>query len=195
EARLVDHKWYAALDYIRANRLNRVVVDAPRARFGIVAAGKAYLDLRQALVDLGIDDDACARIGIRILKEYLDFGLHAWAMSRYTGLWVSMKCVTDIIESGAVVDLDPDRVQIVTPTDFQLPPDGLNIRWPDAVLDQEVRMSNHKWYAALAYARANKLNRIIWDSPRPKIGIITAGKSYLDTRQALADLGIDEQAA
>ena len=52
-------------------------------------------------------------------------------------------------------------------------------------------MSNHKWYAALAYARANKLNRIIWDSPRPKIGIITAGKSYLDTRQALADLGID----
>ncbi len=145
-------------------------------------------------------DHILTHCGIPVLypssvQEYLDFGLHAWAMSRYTGLWVSMKCVTDIIESGAVVDLDPDRVQIVTPTDFQLPPDGLNIRWPDAVLDQEVRMSNHKWYAALAYARANKLNRIIWDSPQPKIGIITAGKSYLDTRQALADLGIDEQAA
>ncbi|OIJ42949.1 indolepyruvate ferredoxin oxidoreductase family protein [Massilia timonae] len=145
-------------------------------------------------------DHILTHCGIPVLypssvQEYLDFGLHAWAMSRYTGLWVSMKCVTDIIESGAVVDLDPERVQIVTPTDFQLPPDGLNIRWPDAVLDQEVRMSNHKWYAALAYARANKLNRIIWDSPRPKIGIITAGKSYLDTRQALADLGIDEQAA
>ncbi|HWJ93438.1 MAG TPA: indolepyruvate ferredoxin oxidoreductase family protein [Telluria sp.] len=129
------------------------------------------------------------------IQEYIDYGLHAWAMSRYTGLWVSMKCVTDIIESGAVVDFDPDRVQIVTPTDFELPPGGLNIRWPDPVLDQEVRMTNHKWYAALAYARANKLNRIIWDSPKPKIGIITAGKSYLDTRQALADLGIDEQAA
>ncbi|MGZ5200250.1 MAG: indolepyruvate ferredoxin oxidoreductase family protein, partial [Telluria sp.] len=72
---------------------------------------------------------------------------------------------------------------------------GLNIRWPDPVLDQEVRMTNQKWYAALAYARANKLNRVIWDSPKPKIGIITAGKSYTDTRQALADLGIDEQAA
>jgi indolepyruvate ferredoxin oxidoreductase len=129
------------------------------------------------------------------VQEYIDYGLHAWAMSRYTGLWVSMKCVTDIIESGAVVDFDPDRVQIVTPTDFELPPGGLNIRWPDAILDQEVRMNNFKWYAALAYARANKLNRIIWDSPTPKIGIITAGKSYLDTRQALADLGIDEQAA
>jgi len=129
------------------------------------------------------------------VQEYIDFGLHAWAMSRYSGLWVSLKCVTDIIESGAVVDLDPDRVQTVVPTDFDMPPGGLNIRWPDAVLDQEVRMNNYKWYAALAYARANKLNQLIWDSPQPKIGIITAGKSYLDTRQALADLGIDEQAA
>jgi indolepyruvate ferredoxin oxidoreductase len=129
------------------------------------------------------------------VQEYIDYGLHAWAMSRYTGLWVSMKCVTDIIESGAVVDVDPDRVQIVTPTDFELPAGGLNIRWPDAILDQEIRMNSYKWYAALAYARANKLNRIVWDSPKPTIGIITAGKSYLDTRQALADLGIDEQAA
>jgi indolepyruvate ferredoxin oxidoreductase len=129
------------------------------------------------------------------VQEYIDYGLHAWAMSRYTGLWVSMKCVTDIIESGAVVDFDPDRVKTVIPTDFTIPEGGLNIRWPDTILDQEVRMNNFKWYAALAYARANKLNKIIWDSPKPKIGIITAGKSYLDTRQALADLGIDEQAA
>ena len=71
----------------------------------------------------------------------------------------------------------------------------MNIRWPDSVLEQEDRMSNFKWYAALAYVRANKLNQIIWDSPNAKIGIITAGKSYLDTRQALADLGIDEEVA
>jgi len=145
-------------------------------------------------------DHILHHVGIPVLypssvQEYIDFGLHAWAMSRYSGLWVSLKAVTDIIESGAVVDLDPDRVQTVIPTDFEMPPGGLNIRWPDAVLDQEVRMNNYKWYAALAYARANKLNQLIWDSPNPKIGIITAGKSYLDTRQALADLGIDEQAA
>ncbi|PWF45066.1 indolepyruvate ferredoxin oxidoreductase family protein [Massilia glaciei] len=131
------------------------------------------------------------------VQEYIDYGLHAWAMSRYTGLWVSMKCVTDIIESGAVVDFDPERVQIALPApgDFAMPEGGLNIRWPDAVLDMEVRMNSFKWYAALAYARANKLNKIIWDSPKARIGIITAGKSYLDTRQAMADLGIDEQAA
>jgi indolepyruvate ferredoxin oxidoreductase len=129
------------------------------------------------------------------VQEYIDYGLHAWAMSRYTGLWVSMKCVTDIIESGAVIDFDPERVKIVTPGDFELPAGGLNIRWPDAVLDQEARMNSYKWYAALAYARANGLNKIIWDSPHARIGIITAGKSYLDTRQALADLGIDEKVA
>ena len=129
------------------------------------------------------------------VQEYLDYGLHGWAMSRYTGLWVAMKCVTDLVESGASVDLDPNRVQIITPTDFQLPPGGLNIRLPDTVLDQEARMNHFKWYAALAYVRANKLNKIIWDSPKARIGIITAGKSYIDTRQALADLGIDENVA
>ncbi|GAC1408530.1 MAG: indolepyruvate ferredoxin oxidoreductase family protein [Burkholderiaceae bacterium] len=129
------------------------------------------------------------------VQEYLHYGLHGWAMSRYTGLWIAMKCVTDIVESGASVDIDPESVQITLPEDFVLPPGGLNIRWPDAVLEQESRMNNFKWYAALAYARANKLNRIVWDSPRAKIGIITAGKSYFDTRQALADLGIDRTIA
>ncbi|HEY0846613.1 MAG TPA: indolepyruvate ferredoxin oxidoreductase family protein [Noviherbaspirillum sp.] len=129
------------------------------------------------------------------VQEYLDYGLHGWALSRYTGLWVAMKCVTDIVESGASVEIDPDRVQIVIPTDFELPPGGLNIRYPDAVLEQEARMNNFKWYAALAYVRANKLNQIVWDSPHARMGIITAGKSYLDTRQALADLGIDEHVA
>ncbi|MGV8891783.1 MAG: indolepyruvate ferredoxin oxidoreductase family protein [Burkholderiaceae bacterium] len=129
------------------------------------------------------------------VQEYLDYGLHGLAMSRYTGLWVAMKCVTDIVESGATVDLDPNRIQIQVPTDFDLPESGLNIRWPDAVLAQEARMNNYKWYAALAYVRANKLNQIIWDAPQAKIGIITAGKSYLDTRQALNDLGIDEAVA
>ena len=129
------------------------------------------------------------------VQEYLDYGLHGIALSRYTGLWVAMKCVTDIVESGTVVEIDPDRVQPIIPTDFELPADGVSIRTPDPILAQETRMNNYKWYAALAYVRANKLNKIIWDSPNAKIGIITAGKSYLDTREALADLGIDENVA
>ena len=174
--------------------------NAGSARFGgvLVLAGDDHAAKSSSTAHQS--DHILNACGIPVLypasvQEYIDYGLHAWAMSRYTGLWVSMKCVTDIIESGAVVDFDPDRVQIVMPDDFALPEGGLNIRWPDTVLDMEVRMNSYKWYAALAYARANKLNKIIWDSPNARIGIVTAGKSYLDTRQALADLGIDEQAA
>ncbi|MGN6230848.1 MAG: indolepyruvate ferredoxin oxidoreductase family protein [Trinickia sp.] len=127
------------------------------------------------------------------VQEYIDYGLHGWAMSRYSGLWVAMKCVTDVIESSASIDLDPDRVEIVTPADFAMPAGGLNIRWPDAPLVQEARLLDEKWYAALAYVRANKLNRIVIDSDKPRFGIITAGKAYLDVRQALSDLGLDDE--
>ncbi len=126
------------------------------------------------------------------VQEYLDYGLHGWAMSRYSGLWVAMKCVTDVIESTASIDLDPERVEIVTPTGYAMPQGGLNIRWPDAPLAQEARLLDEKWYAALAYIRANKLNRVVIDSDKPRFGIITAGKAYLDVRQALSDLGLDD---
>jgi indolepyruvate ferredoxin oxidoreductase len=129
------------------------------------------------------------------VQDYLDFGLHGYAMSRYSGLWIAFKCVTDVVESGASVIVDPDRVQVKMPTDFTLPKDGLNIRWPDGILDQETRLLDWKVYAALAYVRANGLDRIIWDCPNPKLGIITTGKSFGDTMQALADLGIDERVA
>jgi indolepyruvate ferredoxin oxidoreductase len=127
------------------------------------------------------------------VQEYLDYGLHGWAMSRYSGLWVSMKCVTDVVESTASVEIDPDRVQVVLPQDFAMPAGGLNIRWPDTPLEQEARLLDHKWYAALAYVRANRLNRVVLDSPNARFGIMTAGKAYLDVRQALADLGLDDE--
>jgi indolepyruvate ferredoxin oxidoreductase len=129
------------------------------------------------------------------VQDYLDLGIHGWAMSRYSGCWVALKAIADTVESTATVDVDPDRVTILTPEDFAMPPGGLSIRWPDPPLVQEARMQQHKAYAALAYARANHLNRIVIDSPRPRLGIITAGKSYLDVRQALDDLGIDERLA
>ena len=129
------------------------------------------------------------------VQEYLDYGLHGWAMSRYSGCWIGFKCVTDVIESGASVDIDPRRVQVVLPVDFTLPPGGLNIRWPDGVLEQEARLLDYKVYAALAYARANRLDRLVWNSPTARLGIVTTGKAYGDTMQALADLGIDERVA
>jgi indolepyruvate ferredoxin oxidoreductase len=126
------------------------------------------------------------------VQEILDLGLHGWAMSRYSGCWVGFKCVADTVESSSSVYIDPSRTQIIIPDDFPLPADGLSIRWPDGFLDTEARMQNYKIYAALHYCRVNQLNKIVIDSPKPRLGIATSGKSYPDVRQALVDLGITE---
>ncbi len=126
------------------------------------------------------------------VQEIIDLGLHGWAMSRYSGCWVGFKCVSDTVESSSSIDIDPSRVKIIVPDDFPLPADGVSIRWPDGFLQTEARMQDYKVYAALHYCRVNQLNRIVIDSPTPRLGIITSGKSYLDVRQALDDLGITE---
>jgi indolepyruvate ferredoxin oxidoreductase len=127
------------------------------------------------------------------VQEVLDYGLYGWAMSRFTGTWVALKTMHETIESTAAIDGSLERFSIVTPTDFPMPPGGLNIRLNDPILAQEARLHDYKRDAMLAFVRANKLNRIITSGGRdPKIGIITTGKSYLDVRQAFDELGIDE---
>ena len=126
------------------------------------------------------------------VQDILDMGLHAFAMSRFSGVWSGMKTIQEVVESSASVSVDPDRVKIILPEDFAMPPGGLHMRWPDAALDQEARLFDYKWYAALAYVRANKLNYNVIESPNDRFGIIASGKAYNDTRQALADLGLDD---
>ncbi|MFY7906787.1 MAG: thiamine pyrophosphate-dependent enzyme, partial [Burkholderiaceae bacterium] len=120
----------------------------------------------------------------------LDLGLHAFAMSRFSGVWAGMKTIQEIVESSATAEIDPERVQIVLP-DFPMPPGGVHIRWPDTALEQEARLMDHKWYAALAYVRANRLNHNVIEGPADRFGVIASGKAYNDTRQALQDLGLD----
>ncbi|MBI3506377.1 MAG: indolepyruvate ferredoxin oxidoreductase family protein [Proteobacteria bacterium] len=129
------------------------------------------------------------------VQEFLDLGLYGWAMSRYSGCWVAFKCTGETVDSTASVSVDPHRIRFATPTDFEMPPTGVHMRWPDHWTDQEYRLQKYKVYAALAFARANRLDKIVIDSPNPRIGIVTTGKSYLDVRQALEDLGIDEALA
>ncbi|MFO1191335.1 MAG: indolepyruvate ferredoxin oxidoreductase family protein [Rhodoferax sp.] len=128
------------------------------------------------------------------VQEILDMGIHAFAMSRFSGVWAGMKTIQEIVESSSTAEIDPHRVQIVLPTDFEMPPGGVHIRWPDHALDQEARLFDYKWYAALAYIRANKLNRTVIEGPNDRLGLIASGKAYNDTRQALLDLGLDDAA-
>ena len=126
------------------------------------------------------------------VQEILDMGLHAFAMSRFSGVWSGMKTIQEVVESSSSISVDPDRVNIVMPEDFAMPPGGLHIRWPDAPLEQEARLMDYKWYAALAYIRANKLNYNVLSGPQDRFGIIASGKAFNDTRQALIDLGLDD---
>ena len=127
------------------------------------------------------------------VQEILDYGIIGWELSRYSGCWVAMKTIAENVDSSAVVEVDPLRMQTRIPEDFELPEGGLHIRWPDPPLAQEARLNTYKIYAARAFARANELNKVVIDSAQPRLGIVTTGKSYLDVRQALEELGIDEQ--
>ena len=129
------------------------------------------------------------------VQDILDMGLMGWAMSRFTGRWVGFKTIAETVESSASVIVDPHQLDIIIPTDFELPEGGLNIRWPDPPLNQEMRLHQYGVRAAEAFACANRIDRVVFDSPRARLGIVTTGKSYLDVLQALEYLGIDRKAA
>jgi indolepyruvate ferredoxin oxidoreductase len=129
------------------------------------------------------------------VQELVDYGLYGYALSRFAGTWAAIKCVKDNVESTASVDVSLDRLDIVLPQ-IDLPPGGLNIRHELDQMGQEARLFVHKRAAASAFIRANGINRIVYSGgSHAKLGIITLGKSYLDVRQALEDIGVDEARA
>ncbi|MEO9864212.1 MAG: indolepyruvate ferredoxin oxidoreductase family protein [Yoonia sp.] len=128
------------------------------------------------------------------VQEILDYGVYAWGLSRFAGVWVGLKTMKDTIEVTSVVDGDPDRVKLVEP-DFDMPDGGLNIRLVDTPQLQEARMIDHKRFAAEAYSRANKMDQRKLGKAGAKIGFVAAGKNYLDLVHALNLLGVDEAEA
>jgi indolepyruvate ferredoxin oxidoreductase len=129
------------------------------------------------------------------VQDIIDFGLYGWALSRFSGCWVGMKLVAETAECTATVDISADRVNIVTPNDVQMPEGGLNIRPVDGLAEPEARVVQYKLPAVEAFVRANQIDRVVIDSPQARLGIAAAGKSYMDLRQALDELGIDDQEA
>ena len=129
------------------------------------------------------------------VQDILDYGLYGIAMSRYSGAVVGFKCVHDTVEATASIEISEDRTRVVIPEDFVMPEGGLNIRQPDTFMDQEDRVHTHKLEACKAFVRANQLDQLITDSTDAWLGIATTGKSYLDVRQALSELGLDDHLA
>jgi indolepyruvate ferredoxin oxidoreductase len=129
------------------------------------------------------------------IEDGLLLGLHGIAMSRYSGCWTGLKIISDFADSSATLFTDPMALQFKTPTDFNMPKDGLNMRWYDAPVVQEDRLINLKLPAVQAYARANGLDRYILNPAKKRLCIITTGKGHMDTMQALQDMGISHAQA
>ncbi|MFP8874495.1 MAG: indolepyruvate ferredoxin oxidoreductase family protein [Myxococcota bacterium] len=155
--------------------------DDPGARSSSIAHGS-----EAALIHMGIPVLHPATI-----QDYLDLGLYGWAMSRYSGCWIGFKCLTDTVESAASVSIAPERVRIVSPPDFEI---GEGVRTGSPVASEEM-LYHHRLPAVQAFARAHRLDRVILDAPQRRVGIVATGKAYLDVRQALEELGLDERRA
>src|SRR5258708_40102771 len=108
----------------------------------------------------------------------LERGLLGIAMSRCAGCWVGEKVTTKTGETTAEIDLTDEMTPFVIPTDFEMPEGGLNLRWPDDRYQQDLRLQDYKGFAAIAFARANKINRVTMDSPNARYGIMASGTSY-----------------
>jgi len=129
------------------------------------------------------------------VQEVLDYGLLGYALSRYSGLWVGLIALADMMDSGVTIDVSLGRHDHRLPTDFVMPAGGLGIRVKDQPLDKERRLRLHKIPAALAFARANGIDRTVFSGPRKRLGIAAHGQAYTDVMEALASMGINPQQA
>ena len=127
------------------------------------------------------------------VAEYLPFAEWGYALSRYSGMWVGFKAISETVEAGMSFDLPEDRV-FVAP-DFVPPTDGLHYRWPDLPGPQIEERMEAKKKAVLAFARANPIDRVEWGHADARFGIVTTGKAHLDVLEALRLLGIDRERA
>ena len=130
------------------------------------------------------------------VQEVLDYGLLGYALSRFSGLWVGLIAVADTMDSGVTIDIGLDRHRFLLPENFRAPAGGLGIRLKDQPLDKERRLRTQKLPAALAFARANRIDKVMWGSSRPRLGIVCQGQAYKDVIEAFSAMGVSrEQAA
>ncbi|MEO0983877.1 MAG: indolepyruvate ferredoxin oxidoreductase family protein, partial [Pseudomonadota bacterium] len=128
------------------------------------------------------------------IQDVLDYGIHGWEMSRFSGAWAGMVALADTMDSGSVVSVDLDRFEIAAPA-VDLPEAGLHMRRGDNPLEKEQRLRTYKLPAAQAYVRANALDHVILPSAKPRLGVIVTGQAARDIFEALAAIGLTPEQA
>jgi indolepyruvate ferredoxin oxidoreductase len=123
------------------------------------------------------------------VAEVVRLGLHAVAMSRYSGLWAGLQIVADVADGAAVVDLGAALPDIPLPDLTRMARTPLLVG-PRA-LEAEADLFDVRIPRALEYARLASLNSITMDSPRARLGIVASGYTYNTVLRALEDMGLD----
>ena len=141
-------------------------------------------------------DDVVAAVQVPLFypadaAEIVEYGLHGFAMSRHTGSWAALKIITEVADATRTVSAEDLCALPILPV-IAMPAIGLHNRWPESPLEQEARQLDHRLPAVAAYVRANGLDRVVLKESRARIGLVAAGKSWLDLREALRLLGLDE---
>ena len=127
------------------------------------------------------------------LEDLFNYGIFAWSLSRYSGLWVSMKCITANMDSSASIKIDLNNFNFIFPKNFSK--NDVHIKANEDILEQEKRMYKNKIPAAIEFANLNNINTHLWKSKKEKIGIIATGKAFSDTIDTLSNLGVSEKVA
>lgn len=123
------------------------------------------------------------------LREYLEFGLHGFALSRFSGTWVGFKCVNETVESTATVDLD--GWPAISLPEGEPTGKAVHARHAFDPLGDDARLQDLKLPLVHRYVRHNRLDRIVHEAGTRNLGIVAAGKSWLDVEDALRMLGLD----
>jgi indolepyruvate ferredoxin oxidoreductase len=127
------------------------------------------------------------------VEEVISLGLAGFALSRFSGLWVSLKTIAEVVETAASIDLG-SLPRFRLPADFEVPAHGLNwdprVAWPGQRAELERRLIEERLPAARAWVRANGLDRVVCAAPQRRLGIVSVGKAHQDVMQAFADLGL-----
>ncbi len=136
------------------------------------------------------------------VSELVSFGLYGYALSRYSGAWVGLTALSEVVESSATVDLDAVNAQVLqwkgpeevhALSGHQPPADGLHYRWPDLPsLDIETRLQD-KLEAVAAFTRINRIDRTVIDPAQARLGIVTAGKAHHDVMEVFRRLGLSHE--
>ena len=124
------------------------------------------------------------------VQDVVDYGLAGYALSRFSGLWVCLIAVSDTMDSGATIEVGPHRGAVILPEGLPMPSGGLGIRMVDQPLDKERRLRQFRLPAALAFARANRLDRVMLAAPQPRLGIAAHGQAWTVLQEALSALGL-----